>query len=741
MNKSKLALRFLAVLFIFLIALALRWRAVNLLPIDYDEDDYLRAGQQYATAIQNGDWAAFTQENYRAEHPPLEKIIYGVAIASLPPAPEIPDRPTTAPPAPSLPQPHLLYARAAAALFGSLEVFILALFSPLAALLLAIHTWDIKYVSQVQVEAAPAFTSALAVLAYYRSNHRWNRWLVLSAIALGLTAAGKYTYCIVGAAIVIDWLWREHQAAARHNLQAISRALVPVALWGMLAVAIFFAADPYLWPDPINRLRESLFYHFGYAQSEGVTSANLPMWQPLVWLAGSVPWHPGVFLFMLDAPITILAALGLPSLWRKYRVLALWLLIGFAFLIVWPTKWPQYVLTLSVPLTVAAAGGLRDKVWLPLSMWARRLWASARAPRRQTRAGGMTRAFGVTWRETRFALPWLIPGMVVLGLITLFPFLYEGAMSLTDFSALSIRDGLNGGIMREVWRGVTGQVAPVIVSFAENGRITTQVVLADRGEPAMVPIGSSGLNTREVHYAGPSFLANLFTGVGPDLLVFDVLWTVLSVGLQAVFGIVIALILNQRGLFAKRWWRTLFILPWAIPEFVGALMWQHIFEPTHGWLSLLLQTPIYWQSDPQMALGVLLLASLWLGFPLMMLAATAGLSLIPKEVDDAAAVDGASRWTRFRYITFPLLLPLLAPALIIRTIFAFNQFYLFYVMRPPYPLMTLATISFYLFDATRGFGGQFAVSAAINIFTAIVLLLFLIGFNRQTRAAEGVTYA
>jgi hypothetical protein len=136
MSLSRLA-RILLIVLAVVLALGLRLRAVELLPIDYDEDDYLRAGQQFATAIQQGDWRAFTELNYRTEHPPLSKIAYGVAIAPLNPAPEIPDRPTTAQPARTLPQPHLLFARLTAALFGVLTVFALALVDPLAGILLA----------------------------------------------------------------------------------------------------------------------------------------------------------------------------------------------------------------------------------------------------------------------------------------------------------------------------------------------------------------------------------------------------------------------------------------------------------------------------------------------------------------------------------------------------------------------------------------------------------------------------
>jgi ABC-type sugar transport system permease subunit len=731
MNSSRLGLRLFAILLVVLISALLRVRAVSMLPIDFDEDDYLRAGQQYAAAIRTGAWADLTRYNYRQEHPPLQKIAYGLAIASLPPAPEIPDRPTTAPPASELPEPHLTYARMTAAVFGVLETFALALLSPLAGLVLAVHTWDIKYVSQVQVEALPAFTSALCVLAYYRSHRKREGWLLLSAIMLGLTAAGKYIYCVVGLAVAADWSWSRIEAARPHDVKTFARVFSPVAIWGFISFACFFAADPYLWPDPVNRLRDSVVYHAGYAQSEGVIAANYPMWQPLVWLFGSVPWHPGVFLIMLDMPVAVLAVIGFPRLWQKFRVFALWFVMALSFLLLWTVKWPQYVLTLSVPLSLAAGIALRETVGEPVVRWLRGIELC------QVRLSNPRAA----WRETRFALPWLLPGMIVLALITLFPLFYQAAMSVTDFSALAIKDGLNGGVLREAWHGLTGQADPVQVALAPNGRVSVNVVRMDRGEPRPVSLTEGGLASDQVHYAGPGLLVSLLSGMGADVLVFEIIWTVLAVGLQTVLGVVIALVLNQRGLSLKRLWRSLFILPWAIPEFVGALFWLHIFEPDHGWLALALHTSFPWAGNPQVALGVLLIAASWLGFPLIMLAATAGLTMIPAEVYDAVAVDGANRWQQFRYVTFPLLLPLLTPVLILRAIFAFNQFYLFYVMSSPYPLMSYATISFYLFNVTSGQGGQFAVSAAINIFTVLILLFLLVGLNRRMHVTEGVTFA
>jgi len=222
--------------------------------------------------------------------------------------------------------------------------------------------------------------------------------------------------------------------------------------------------------------------------------------------------------------------------------------------------------------------------------------------------------------------------------------------------------------------------------------------------------------------------------------VFNLIWTLVSVALQAALGVGVALMLQRHGVKFKGWWRTLFILPWAIPEFVGALIWFQVFEPTNGWLALYRGETLNWQASPTAALLVLLIAGVWIGWPLMMLAATAGLKMIPPDVYDAVAVDGANAWQTFRSITGPLLLPLLTPVLIIRTILAFNQFYLFYVMQPPFPLFTLSTISFFFFDATSGFGGRFAASAAINLFTVIVLMGLIVWFVRRTQRAEA-TYA
>ena len=116
---------------------------------------------------------------YNYEHPTLVKLTYGLVLTRLPELPEIAQKPTSAPPADSLPQPHLNYLRRTSAILGTLEVLVLAFLDPLAGLFLAIHTFTIKYTSQSMLEALPALTSLLAVVAYdrWRSSERNNLWL------------------------------------------------------------------------------------------------------------------------------------------------------------------------------------------------------------------------------------------------------------------------------------------------------------------------------------------------------------------------------------------------------------------------------------------------------------------------------------------------------------------------------------------------------------------------------------
>ncbi len=312
---------------IALLALALRWRAVWLLPQDYDEPVYMEAAAQYAAALQSQNWPALLRNQHTIEHPALVKLLY--AFATL---------------ASGASSSALRAARTLSLLFGVLQVALLALLNPLAGLLLAIHTMTTKYTAQAYLEALPAFTSLLAIVAYERSTHKptASRWLVVSALALGVTAASKYTY-LVAALVILPLL-------IRRNLR---RPWV-ITLYAGIALLTFVLLDVQIWADPLGRLWRSLSFHPAYAQSGYVQSMSLPWYQQIYYLARSVPWHPGVFPLPLDTLTFALGVLGVPVLRRRRPVYALWLALGVAALLLWPTRWPQYTLMVTAPLCLSA---------------------------------------------------------------------------------------------------------------------------------------------------------------------------------------------------------------------------------------------------------------------------------------------------------------------------------------------------------------------------------------------------
>ncbi len=706
-------LRFLAALAVAWLAWNWRMHAVQTLSVDYDEDDYIRAAQEYAAVFRSGDLAGLSEFNYRPEHPPLAKILFGASLLTAPEKPLTPDRATTAEPDRFLSRELIAPARTLGAIESTLTVLLLAFINPLAGLFLANHTFTIKYGAQVMLEALPSLTSLLTVLAYlrYKKTNK-TAWLALSAAMLGLTAASKYIYCLVGIAILIDWF-----LDAREQNRLRNSALLALG-WGVLAVGIFFAANPYLWTDPLARLQESIFYHAAYSTGASeVESAGFPAWQPFIWLSTSPQsWHPMTFTFAPDLYITILAVLGITRLWKKERMYGIWLVTALLFLLAWPTKWPQYILVLTAPLSLAAAEGAMALFVDPI----RSAWKNRQQWKEQWAVSTYSQ------RELSRARNWLIPGLVAFALLTLFPLVFQLGVSMTDFSVSSIRDGFEGGIWREVWGGLTGQIQPARFGIEERS------------------------NT--VRYVGIGSFAPVFDYIaGSGILFFNLMWTVVSVSLQTLFGVAVALILWQRGLRLGKFWQALFILPWAIPEMIGAYLWLNIFVWDVGWLALAIRDfgpdiPFGffngWQNTAEMRLVVFLIAAVWYGFPFMMLAAGAGLKMIPPDVLDAAKIDGANGWQTLKGVVWPLLRPLLLPAIIIRGIFAFNQFYLFQVFL--FGESTLATVSYNVFNPSGWFfrpNGMFALSAVINLIAVIILAGFVFLFNRLSRAGEGVDYA
>lgn len=337
----------LAFLLVALLAYSLRQKAAATIQRDSDEAIYLAAAEEFASLIQTGNWAGFLETNPTPEHPPLTKIIFGVAIQSQPATPANAHIDETV----FLPRGQA--ARRTSAVFGALTAGLLALVNPVGGLLLAMHTMTIKYTSEIMLEAVAAFTSLAAVLCYVRYKKQPKSiWWIASAVFLGLTAANKYMYAIVGFAILADWVLSNFQTGGRWGA-FFKRS----ALWGIISLLAFFVFNPFLWQDPIQRLGDSLLFHSNYSQNAPeVVNLDFPFYQPFIWLNTSAKdWHPeNTFIYSLDNFILIMGVLGLVRLWRKERVFVLWLIVGIVFLLLWNTKWPQYTIMVSAPIALSA---------------------------------------------------------------------------------------------------------------------------------------------------------------------------------------------------------------------------------------------------------------------------------------------------------------------------------------------------------------------------------------------------
>ncbi|MBT6491992.1 MAG: extracellular solute-binding protein, partial [Deltaproteobacteria bacterium] len=161
-------------------------------------------------------------------------------------------------------------------------------------------------------------------------------------------------------------------------------------------------------------------------------------------------------------------------------------------------------------------------------------------------------------------------------------------------------------------------------------------------------------------------------------LVVTVMWTLVNIVLHVGIGIGLALVLNQNGLHLKGFYRVLLIIPWAVPNYITALIWKGMFHRQFGVINAMLEIlgmeSVAWFSSFWTAFCANVCTNAWLGFPFMMVVCLGALQSIPKELHDAASIDGAGFFAQFKHITWPLLMPAMAPAVMLGIVWTFNQF-------------------------------------------------------------------
>lgn len=218
-------------------------------------------------------------------------------------------------------------------------------------------------------------------------------------------------------------------------------------------------------------------------------------------------------------------------------------------------------------------------------------------------------------------------------------------------------------------------------------------------------------------------------------------FTVVSVAFEGVIGVLVALLLNQQ-FHGRNLLRVLVILPWALPTIVNATMWRLNFNPDYGSINALLtQLGVIdhyrsWLGDPAAALNAVMLADIWKNYPLITLLTLAALQSIPEDLYEAARLDGASAWRRFRAITLPAILAPLAVALVLRTIDAFKVFDIIYVMTRGGPMDSTKTLSFFVYQESFSYlraGSGAAYAVLMTLLCGLLIALYMLMLFRQRR--------
>lgn len=217
-------------------------------------------------------------------------------------------------------------------------------------------------------------------------------------------------------------------------------------------------------------------------------------------------------------------------------------------------------------------------------------------------------------------------------------------------------------------------------------------------------------------------------------------WTVTVTGGEIVLGLGLASLLNAR-LPLRALWRMLILIPWAMPPVIKGLIWRFVYHPDAGILNQtlmslgLLRDPINWLSDFTWALPAVIVVGIWTGLPLATVVLLGGLQTVPEELKEAAALDGASAGQHFRFVTLPLMMPIILALAALEFIWNFNAFGLVYVLTEGGPAgLTRLPMLFAYFEGFA-FGNMGYAAALGNVMVLVIAGFVFFSIRRQAVAA------
>lgn len=320
------------------------------------------------------------------------------------------------------------------------------------------------------------------------------------------------------------------------------------------------------------------------------------------------------------------------------------------------------------------------------------------------------------WRTIvtyRAAYAYITPAMVGMLLLVFFPFGYGILLSFTKQGLYTANESL--------W--------DILVWFDNYWDIMKLWTVDETGKHvwALVSTGQEG----QVLWNYNSFYWTLF---------MTICWTVFNVVIGVTFGLILALALNTKGLALRPVYRVLLILPWAIPNYITALIWKGMFHQQFGAINQVIQMfggePLAWFDSTFTSFLTGLATNGWLSFPFMMVICLGALQSIDTSMYEAARVEGATRWQQFKYITLPSLKPTLIPAIILSVVWTFNMFNVIYLVSggdPAGSTEILITKAYKIaFEEYR-----YGYAAAYSTVIFGILVLYGMFQNKVSKAAEG----
>ena len=221
---------------------------------------------------------------------------------------------------------------------------------------------------------------------------------------------------------------------------------------------------------------------------------------------------------------------------------------------------------------------------------------------------------------------------------------------------------------------------------------------------------------------------------------FTLIWTVTNVVAHVAIGLGLALVLDNPHVRGRAAYRTALLLPWAIPSYISVLVWKGMLQP-EGLIDSVLGTDFEMLADPSGAKTLVILVNIWLGVPFMMMSLSGALQALPREMYEAAEVDGISHWDQFKHLTLPNLKSAIVPLSLLGFIWTFNMFNVIYLMTDGGPNLRFGEpgetdiLITYVYDVAFR-DGAYGVAAAWSVVIFIMLVAFSWVYMKRTNATE-----